>query len=168
MKIILTLSRGQASVEKGFSINKSILVENLTETSLISQRIVLDQWRSKHFEVGKNLRKSVTSARGNYQIVLDDQRRKKVNNKNGLERKSFQEEIDIGRAKKSMLEKAVVSLSQDADKYPMDVESKVNAMEIKELIKKSSFFIKTVIEKHEQIKACKENLKELINKKENI
>ena len=168
MKIILTLSRGQASVEKGFSINKSILVENLTETSLISQRIVLDQWRSKHFEVGKNLRKSVTSARGNYQIVLDDQRRKKVNNKKGLERKSFQEKIDIVRAKKSMLEKAVVSLSQDADKYAMYVESKVNAMEMKELIKKSSFFRKTVIEKQEQIKACEENLKELINKKENI
>ena len=162
------MSRGQASVEKGFSINKSILVENLTETSLISQRIVLDQWRSKHFEVGKNLHKSVTSARGNYQIILDDQRRKKVNNKKGLERKSIQEKIDIVRAKKSMLEKAVVSLSQDADKYAMYVESKVNAMEMKELIKKSSFFRKNVIEKQEQIKACEENLKELINKKENI
>ena len=67
-----------------------------------------------------------------------------------------------------MLEKAVVSLSQDADKYAMYVESKVNAMEMKELIKKSSFFRKNVIEKQEQIKACEENLKELINKKENI
>ena len=91
----------------------------------------------------------MTSARGNYQIILDDQRRKKVNNKKGLERKSIQEKIDIVRAKKSMLEKAVVSLSQDADKYAMYVESKVNAMEMKELIKKSSFFRKTVIEKQE-------------------
>ena len=32
-------------------------------------------------------------------------------------------------AKKSMLEKAVVSLSYDTDKYAMDAESKVNAME---------------------------------------
>ena len=155
-------------MKQGFSINKSLLVENLTETSLISQRIVLDQLRSKHFEVGKNLRKSVTSARGNYQLVSDDQRRKKVSNKKGLERKSIQEEIDIARVKKSMLEKAVVSLSQDADKYVMDVESKFNATQMNELIKKSSFFRKTVIEKQEQIKACEENLKELINKTENI
>ena len=69
------------------------------------------------------------------------------------------------RAKKSKLEKAVVSLSQDADKYAMDAESKVNAMEMKELIAKWNSFRKTVIKKQEDIKACEENLKELINKK---
>ena len=72
------------------------------------------------------------------------------------------------RAKKSILEKAVVSLSQDIDKYAMDAESKVNAMEMKELITKSNSFRKTVIEKQEEIKACEKNLKELINKKENV
>ena len=155
MKIILTLSHGQASVEQGFSINKSLLVENLSETSLISQRIVLGQLRSKHFKVGKILRKSLTSARGNYQIVLDDQRRKKVNNKKSLERKSIQEEIDIARAKKSMLEKAVVSLSQDADKYAMDVESKFNAMEMKELIKKSTFSERLSLRSRSKLKHAK-------------
>ena len=67
------------------------------------------------------------------------------------------------RAKKSVLEKAVVSLSQDADKYRMDAESKVNAMEMKALITKSNSFRKTVIEKQEETKACEKNLKELIN-----
>ena len=142
-------------MEQGFSINKSLLVENLSETSLISQRIVLGQLRSKHFKVGKNLRKSLTSARGNYQIVLDDQRRKKVNNKKSLERKSIQEEIDIARAKKSMLEKAVVSLSQDADKYAMDVESKFNAMEMKELIKKSTFSERLSLRSRSKLKHAK-------------
>ena len=47
LKMILTLSHGQASVERGFSINKSLLVENLSETSLISQKIVLDHLRFK-------------------------------------------------------------------------------------------------------------------------
>ena len=58
------------------------------------------------------------------------------------------------RDKKSMLEKAVGSLSQDADIYAMDAESKVNTMEMKELITKSNSFRKTVIQKHEEIKAC--------------
>ena len=42
LKKFLTLSHGQASVERGFSVNKSLLVENLTAKSLVSQRIVYD------------------------------------------------------------------------------------------------------------------------------
>ena len=40
LKIILTMSHGKASVERGFSINKSLLVEKLSKESLISQRII--------------------------------------------------------------------------------------------------------------------------------
>ena len=42
LKIILTLSHSQASVERGFIINKSLLAENLATKSLIAQRIVYD------------------------------------------------------------------------------------------------------------------------------
>ena len=38
MKIVLTLSHGQASVEREFSVSKKLLVENLQESSLIAQR----------------------------------------------------------------------------------------------------------------------------------
>ena len=41
-KLVFTLSHGQASVEKGFSVNKELLVENLQQLSLASQRIVSD------------------------------------------------------------------------------------------------------------------------------
>ena len=42
LKIILTLSHSQASVERGFIINKSFVAENLATKSLIAQRIVHD------------------------------------------------------------------------------------------------------------------------------
>ena len=42
LKIILILSHSQASVERGFIINKSLLAENLATKSLIAQRIVYD------------------------------------------------------------------------------------------------------------------------------
>ena len=42
LKIVLTLSHGQASVECGFSVKKSLLVENVSAKSLISQSIVYD------------------------------------------------------------------------------------------------------------------------------
>ena len=42
VKIVLTLSHGNAFVESGFSVNEDMLVENLQEESLISQRQVYD------------------------------------------------------------------------------------------------------------------------------
>ena len=45
LKIILTLSHDQASVERGFSVSKFLLVENLATKSLIAQRIVYDNMK---------------------------------------------------------------------------------------------------------------------------
>ena len=41
-KLVFTLSHGQAAVERGFSVNKELLVENLQQLSLVIQRIVSD------------------------------------------------------------------------------------------------------------------------------
>ena len=41
-KLVFTLSHGQAAVERRFSVNKELLVENLQQLSLVSQRIVSD------------------------------------------------------------------------------------------------------------------------------
>ena len=43
---IFVLSHGQSAVERGFSINKELLVENLQEKSLVSQRMVYDHINS--------------------------------------------------------------------------------------------------------------------------
>ena len=42
VKILLVLLHGQASVERGYSVNKEIEVENLREHSLVAQRIICD------------------------------------------------------------------------------------------------------------------------------
>lgn len=39
---VLMLSHGQVPVERGFSINKNIIVENMKERTLIAQRIIVD------------------------------------------------------------------------------------------------------------------------------
>ena len=40
MQLILTLSYGQAKIERGFSVNKEVLAPNLQETSLVAMRLV--------------------------------------------------------------------------------------------------------------------------------
>ena len=37
-KLLLTLSHGQFAVERGFSMNRDMLIENLHEETLVTQR----------------------------------------------------------------------------------------------------------------------------------
>lgn len=46
VKLLLILSHGQATVERGFSVNKEVMVENLKEHSLIAQRVIHDHVQS--------------------------------------------------------------------------------------------------------------------------
>ncbi|KAK5876302.1 hypothetical protein CesoFtcFv8_025669 [Champsocephalus esox] len=46
VKLVLVLSHGQASVERGFSVNKEVMVENLKEHLLIAQRVIKDHVHS--------------------------------------------------------------------------------------------------------------------------
>ena len=56
VKLLLVLSHGQASVERGFSINKEAVVDNLSQRSTVARRVVCDHVRS----VGAVLKVSIT------------------------------------------------------------------------------------------------------------
>ena len=44
---LLLISHGQASVERGFSVNKEVMVDNLSQRSLIAQRVIHDHVRTQ-------------------------------------------------------------------------------------------------------------------------
>ena len=46
VELLLLMSHGQATVERGFSVNKEVVVENLSERSFIAQRIIHDRIES--------------------------------------------------------------------------------------------------------------------------
>ena len=64
------------TVERGFSVNKEVVVQNLAEQSLIAQRIICDLVKSiggiANVTCSKELLISATSARQRYQTHLDD------------------------------------------------------------------------------------------------
>ena len=45
VRIVLILSHGNAAVESGFSVNKELLVENMEEETIVTQRVVFDAIR---------------------------------------------------------------------------------------------------------------------------
>ena len=152
LKIVLTLSHGQASVERGFSVNKSLLVENLSAKSLISQRIVYDHMNfhnltPENFIINPALRKSVRNARNEYEKYLEEKRKEKLHSEKDLKRKAIQEEIVAVKRKKTILEKTVVDLSKDADQYALDAENADEKEDIKLLLSKSNSFRRTANQK---------------------
>jgi len=75
VKMVLTLSHGNASVEGGFSINKELLIDNMTEDTIVSQRVVFDAIRSANMAVNKvevtsKMIASVKQAHAKYKMAL--------------------------------------------------------------------------------------------------
>ena len=106
-KNLLLLSHGQASVERGFSINKEISVENMTAQTLISQRVIKDHLLNVggviKVSLTKELLVSPSHARQRYQAHLDEEKRKKEEQKRGEKRKDTLEELDnLKEVKKRM------------------------------------------------------------------
>ena len=92
-KLIFTLSHGQSSIERGFSVNKEVLQDNLEEKSLISQRLVYDSLRSsaglniEEFEITQDLRRHCKLSSKRYKQDLASKKRNSVSISRELKRK---------------------------------------------------------------------------------
>ena len=74
---LFTLSHGQSQVERGFSINKEIVIENLHSSSLSAQRIVYDYLKASEknihdIEITNKMLTSCKSSHLRYLIALED------------------------------------------------------------------------------------------------
>ena len=80
-KMLLTISHGQASVERGYSVNKDMLIENLHEKTVVALRTVHDSISTleDHFTklpLTPAMKRHVMSATMRYGQYLDEQKRK--------------------------------------------------------------------------------------------
>lgn len=151
VKILLVLSHGQASVERGFSVNKEIEVENLREHSLVAQRIICDHLRAVggvlNVPITKKLLAAAASSRQKYEKHLQDQRDKKKTDEEKRKRKHVLDEIGELKEKKKRMKLDIDSLVQSADDLGVKAEEtgKLN------LIAKSNALRKAAKEKTLQL-----------------
>ena len=97
-KVIIILSHGQSDIEKGFSINKEMLVDNMKQSSLVSQRLIFDHMSAEKteladFTITKDLLNSCRGASGKYKRALDENKKEKVQSERASKRTLIQEEI---------------------------------------------------------------------------
>ena len=126
-KIIFTLSHGQSQVERGFNVNKEILVENLQEEPFQGHRIIYNQIQPENikfqdFKLTNELVNSCKAAHQRYTIALEENKLSVIKNKKKVKRKLIEDEINDVKTRKLDLETCVETLKKDADKLSFEAE----------------------------------------------
>ena len=79
---LLLLSHGQAQVERGFSINRQLEIENLKHMSYVAHRTVCDHLEAvgglMNVSITKELLRAASAARMKYQVYLEENKKKQV------------------------------------------------------------------------------------------
>ena len=126
-RTLLLLSHGQATVERGFSINSEAMAQNMAEHTLIGKRVVKDfilnaGGRVEAIEITPGLLAAAASGRQQYSHYLDELKRREAQEKRGKKRVAQQDELEDLRAKKKRLDISIEALIKSADQYADDVE----------------------------------------------
>ena len=158
VELLLLMSHGQATVERGFSVNKEVAVENLSERSFIAQRIIHDHIESvgglANVKISKQLLMSSAGARQKYLSYLEEQKRIKVSQEKMLKRKATMDEIDVLKKKKRQFETDVEALLKTADEFADKAEDSRNLT----WVAKSNSLRRSAKEKRAALKDIEEQL----------
>lgn len=127
VKTVMILSHGNAAVERGFSMNKGCLVENLHEKSLIAQRTIYDAVNVRggvqNFVVTKDL---IHAARNSDSLYKEDIAKQKRKEKEEEEARHTQKRtikmIKELEAKKKKLLDDVIKETAEIDEKIKDIK----------------------------------------------
>ncbi|XP_078027544.1 uncharacterized protein LOC117265688 [Epinephelus lanceolatus] len=130
-KKLLILSHGQATVERGFSINKEVEFDNIQEDTVVTRRLVCD-YSMQHGGVTqvpltKELLASVAAARARYRVHLDTERKKRGAEAQALKRKGAEDQLQELRGKRRRLQEVSEGLARDADRLAEEAEGKAGS-----------------------------------------
>ena len=118
-KKLLLLSHGQATVERGFSINKEVETCNMQEATMVTQRLICDYVTVcggvLKVPITKELLSSVASARSRYRMYLDEEKQKKMTEIVRQNQRAAVEHIEKLKKKKKSLSEVATVLLDDAD-----------------------------------------------------
>ena len=128
-KMFLTISHGQASVERGYSVNKDMLIENHHEKTVVALRTVHNSISTleDHFTMlplTPAMKRHVMSARMRYGQYLDEQKKESLNEQQRKKRKGVQLSIREAERKKGKVDTSIDILGKEADDLAKSAETK--------------------------------------------
>ncbi|CAN7992633.1 unnamed protein product [Ixodes hexagonus] len=154
VKLLLVLSHGQATVERGFSVNR--------QTCRMSQRIICDAVDKAggilNVPITRELRTSVSAARKHYQAYLEAQKKVQLEQASQSKRCLVEGEIDNMKRKKTKLEATVPDLTASADNFA----EKAEAIGDITYVVKSNSLRKTAKTKQKELLNVSQEIKKLL------
>ena len=139
--------------KQGFSINKEISDENMTAQMLISQSVIKDHLLNvggvTKVSLTKELLVNASHARQRYQARLDEEKRKKEEQKRGEKRKATLEELDNLKEVKKRMKANFEALLKSAKQFAEQAESTGKVT----LISKSNAMRQSAKDKEEDLKS---------------
>ena len=134
-------SHGQSPIEREFSINKQLLVENLQEESLVSQQIVHSHINSnkikvREYDISSDFLKNCRLASSRYITTLEKVRKQNNDSIISKKWKLVDEKTNLMKRKKEKEIKCINTLNKDAKKVYTKAEEIQN---FNLLVKASSF-----------------------------
>ena len=143
MQLLLTLSHGQAIVERGFSVNKEVLTPNLQEVSLqairpVHSSVLAQNIKVADFIITEGLLPSCSHASNIYNMYLMEKKEEKEKTEKGRKRKALEEDFIAAKKEKLELERVSKKLLNTADKNAKDAEKKKDATVMKALLIESN------------------------------
>ena len=142
-KFVFILSHGQASIERGFNVNKDTLAENLEQLSLVSQRLVYDNIKVKKIyevEIPRAMVLSCKAASSKYRAHLAGKDKEKVDTEQSRKRVLMSEEISQVKRKKVETENVITSMRKDIDEISRKAVLKETFKEMKLDLEKANYF----------------------------
>ena len=173
LRMVLVLSHGQASVERGFSVNKKVETENLSQKSMVSQRLICEYVNEcggiAQVPISKELLRSASAARQRYRVFLDEQRAARKTVEESRKRKAALDDLELQKQKRQCLEEDIASLNASAEKLSEKAELPTNSLkEIRRLITQANSFRRTAKEKSVELETVKDSIKDAQNAIKNI
>ncbi|KAL6464583.1 hypothetical protein MHYP_G00269000 [Metynnis hypsauchen] len=152
---LLLLSHGQASDERGFSVNKEVEAENMQEDTIVTHRLICD-YVTMHGGVTqvpltKELLASVGAARSKYRLFLDQERIRKEKESQSQKRKLTEQSLEDLKKRKKSLEDVSTCLAREADSLAEEAEGKAGS-KMAQLLSKSNALRRAYKEKLAQVK----------------
>nr|XP_033478456.1 uncharacterized protein LOC117254354 [Epinephelus lanceolatus] len=162
-KKLLLLSHGQATVERGFSVNKEVEADNMQEDTVVAQRMICDYVSVcggvLKVPLTKELLAAAASARSQYRLHLDQEKRKKESDTRREKRKVAEEYLEQLKKKKVTLSEVANSLEKDADKLAEQAEGHSGTL-MAQLITKSNILRKRYKDKVAELKEVARELED--------
>ena len=144
-KMVLILSHGQSSIERGFSTNNKIVDDNMAKITLEAFRRVYDGLKQYQMDladipISKKMLETCRGARKRYQQHLDEEKKKKAASQTGIQKQALKDENKAEKGKKRLLESSIDVLTKEADDLAKQAEKKMKM----DLLVKSNAFRETV------------------------